>query len=62
MGWTAKEAAKVWGYDDDTYIKRLCQRGRIPGATLEVRGSRAVWIIPEQPRPEQLKPGRKARK
>jgi hypothetical protein len=61
MGWTSKQAADAWGYEDDTYIKKLCQKGRILGARLEVRDSRAVWIIPEQPKPELLKPGRKVK-
>jgi hypothetical protein len=62
MDWTSKQAAEAWGYEDDTYVKKLCQKGRIPGAYLGVKDSRAVWIIPEQPKPEKLKPGRKGRK
>jgi hypothetical protein len=62
MDWTAEQAAEKWGYKDPTYIKKLCQRGRVKGARLEVEGSRAIWKIPEQPKPERLTPGRKATK
>jgi hypothetical protein len=60
--WTASEAATAWGLEGSTYVKKLCNQGRIPGAHMEIENGNAVWRIPRQDRPAKLPSGMKAHK
>jgi len=56
--WTAAEAAAAWGLQGATYVRKQCQKGRIPGAHMEIENGNAVWRIPPQDRPPKLPAGR----
>lgn len=58
--WDVQRAAEEW-YIGERAVRYLIQRGRVQGAELVICGSRAIWTMPAQPKPEQLKPGKKAK-
>ncbi len=57
---TAQQAAERWGIKVRR-VQVLCQQGRVPGAKQEIIDGRCTWTMPEQDKPEELKPGVKPR-
>lgn len=53
---TAREAAKKFGFEY-TYMTRLLNEGRVPGALKWQRD----WLVPKDAKVEKLSPGRKAK-